>query len=178
MTDFGVLVDFREYPGFIPGTAVSIVVALLLSRRVAGRLGTSRGVAWLLVATFGTILAVTLTPGRGAPLFLLSLGSTGCDLDRIGPATWAEYLQLGDTTFNVLLFIPLGTAIGLLPASRLKATCILAALILPFAIEAIQLAVAPLGRACQSADLFDNLTGLAIGLGVGTVWTALRRRDS
>jgi hypothetical protein len=35
---------------------------------------------------------------------------------------------------------------------------------LPFLIEGVQFFVgAPIGRACQSADVFDNLTGLLLG---------------
>jgi hypothetical protein len=175
LTDLGVGVDFGEYPWFVPGAAISIVLAVLLAGAVARRLGISRGVAWLLLASLGTIVAVTLTPARGAPLPALFGQATTCDLTRIGPAQWAEYLQLGDTTFNVVLFIPLGVAIGLLGGSRRNAAIILGAIILPFAIEAIQAAATPLGRACQSADVFDNLTGLALGLAVGGTWTVLRR---
>ena len=46
---------------------------------------------------------------------------------------------------------------------------LLAAIALPFAIEAVQFAVTPLGRACQSADVVDNLTGLLVGLVAGTI---------
>jgi hypothetical protein len=176
LTDLGVSVNFGTYPGFIPGTAVSIVVALVLSGTVARRLGTSRGVAWLLVASLGSILAVALTPGRGAPVPQPSPGGAACDVTRFGPASWAEYLQLGETTFNVLLFIPLGIAVALLPRSRIKSGIVLGAVTIPLAIETIQLAAAPLGRACQSADVFDNLTGLAIGLGAGLALIVLRRR--
>ena len=48
------------------------------------------------------------------------------------------------------------------------------ALALPFAIEATQLVVIPLGRACQGADVIDNLTGLVIGLMAGAVLGRLR----
>ena len=34
---------------------------------------------------------------------------------------------------------------------------------LPFLIEGIQFFGAPIGRECQSADVFDNLTGLLLG---------------
>jgi hypothetical protein len=46
---------------------------------------------------------------------------------------------------------------------------------LPFAIEGFQLVVTPLGRACQSADMVDNLTGLVLGLGAGWVAGTLWR---
>jgi NhaP-type Na+/H+ or K+/H+ antiporter len=49
------------------------------------------------------------------------------------------------------------------------------AVILPFAIEMIQLLATGLGRACQTSDVADNLTGLAIGLVVGVVARRLMR---
>ena len=45
------------------------------------------------------------------------------------------------------------------------------AALLPFAIEFVQLAATPLGRACQGADVVDNMLGLALGLAAG--WTCL-----
>jgi hypothetical protein len=48
---------------------------------------------------------------------------------------------------------------------------VLTAVALPFAIEATQLVVTSLDRACQSADVSDNLTGLALGVVAGWfVW--------
>lgn len=175
MTDFGVGVDFGEYPGFLPGTAVAIVVAVFLAGGVARRLDASRSLAWLLVASFGTIIAVTLTPGRGAPMLDLPAATVGCDLTRVGPAGWADYAQFGDAAFNVLLFTPLGVAIGLIAGLRPRTWLLLGAVILPFAIEGIQLAVAPLGRACQGGDVSDNLIGLGIGVAASGAWSVLHR---
>ena len=72
------------------------------------------------------------------------------------------------------MFIPLGFAIAMVPRSRRKAAVLAAAVALPFVIEATQLVVTPLGRACQSADVVDNLTGLVLGLVAGAVvaWLA------
>jgi hypothetical protein len=39
----------------------------------------------------------------------------------------------------------------------------LVAVLSPFAIETAQLLLPVLGRGCQSADVFDNLTGLVLG---------------
>jgi len=46
---------------------------------------------------------------------------------------------------------------------------VVGAIALSFAIETTQLLVLWLDRACQSADVVDNLTGLAIGLAGGIV---------
>ena len=171
MTGLGVNVDFALYPWFVPGTAISIVVALLLAQRMAQRLGSTRATAFILLASLGAIVAVTLTPGRG-----LSAHPVGCDMGRLGPAAFDEYLAGNDTTFNVLLFVPLGFALAVLPGSTLKLGLLAAAILLPFAIETVQLIAMPLGRACQSADVVDNLSGLALGAATGIASAALWRR--
>ena len=68
----------------------------------------------------------------------------------------------------MLLFIPLGVAIGLVPGSRRKAVLTGLAVLLPIAIESAQLLLPILGRGCQSGDVFDNLTGLLLGWLIGT----------
>jgi hypothetical protein len=158
-----------DYPGFLPGLAISVVLATALYRHVARRLRTREPIAWLLVMTVGAIVSATLTPGADA--FLPGSGTATCDISRIGLAPLANYLALGTTSLNVILFVPLGILIALLPRSRATAFAIIGAALLPFAIESIQLAARPLGRACQGADVVDNLLGLALGLAAG--WTCL-----
>jgi glycopeptide antibiotics resistance protein len=97
------------------------------------------------------------------------MGSAVCDLTRMGLASPADVLKFYDAGMNILLFIPLGFALGLAPRSPRKAALVGGAIALPFAIEAMQLLVPRLDRACESADVFDNLTGLAIGLAGGVV---------
>jgi glycopeptide antibiotics resistance protein len=77
---------------------------------------------------------------------------------------------------NVLLFIPLGAAIAFVPRSRRKVLLVAGGLTVPFVIEGLQLLVPALGRGCESADVFDNLLGLVIGLVLGAV-TAWLLRD-
>jgi glycopeptide antibiotics resistance protein len=91
-------------------------------------------------------------------------------------AKWGEYLHVGDTSLNVLLFIPLGALIGILPRSSHRVPILIAAVVLSFAVEAFQLVVTPLGRACQSEDVFDDLLGLVVGLGLGSLvaWIGLK----
>ena len=123
--------------------------------------------------SLGIILSATLTPLRWA----IDFGATGsgvCDFSRIGLAPLGELLRFNDTSLNILLFIPLGVTIGLVPMSRRKAAVVAAAMALPFAIETIQLLVPWLDRGCQSADVIDNLTGLIVGLAAGSAagWLA------
>jgi len=155
-------------PWFLPGVAISVVVSFAASGAVGRAFGIRRAVAWAMVLSLGTILAATLTPQWEA----LAFGARGrayCDFTRIGLASFEELVSANDSGGNVLMFIPLGVTIGLVPRSRGKAAIAVAAIALPFAIETIQLLVPALDRFCESADVVDNLTGLVLGLAGGSV---------
>jgi hypothetical protein len=151
---------------FVPSLLLATVVSLGLSGRVARALGTRPIVAWALLVGLGLIISATLTPlhrAVGTP----SQAVRTCDLSRFGLAPMDQLLVISDTSLNIALFIPMGVAVGLLPASRRKATLILASVALPFGIEGTQLFAPFLNRGCQSADVTDNLTGLVLGLALG-----------
>ena len=167
---------FRAYPGLAPGAAITIIVGFIFSRRVARAMGVPRFVAWLLVLGVGLVIAATLTPGR-EPSNLGAQGRGACDLGRLTPAPLGEILQFDDASSNIILFIPLGLALGLARRSRRKLLLIAGSCALPFVVEALQLAAPALGRACQSADAIDNLTGLVIGLVCGTVLGAFFKTE-
>ena len=154
-------------PWFPAGMAVTVVLGALLGSRVARRLGAPTALGWILILSLGLVLAATLTPQREALDYgAISVGS--CDLSRMGLAPLSAFRGFNDTSVNILVFLPLGTAIGLIPRSRAKAAVVGAAILLPFAIELTQLLVPALDRGCQSADVIDNLTGLAVGSVVGS----------
>jgi hypothetical protein len=155
-----------DYAGFWPGVLVTLVVASLGARPVARRLGTSTVLGWALLASFGLILAATVTPSREAILFGAK-GTGMCDLSRFGFAPLWDFRYLDEISLNVLLFMPLGICLGLLPSSRTKPVLIVLALLLSPAIELFQLVAVGLGRQCQSSDVFDNLTGLVPALLIG-----------
>jgi len=164
----------RIYTWFWPAVAVSIVVSLVLIRPVALRLGTSRALAWAILLSLGFVLSATLTPAPDA----LAYGAAGtgtCDLSRLGPASMRELLSFTDASLNMVLFIPLGVTIGLIPRSRAKASIVVGGFAFPVLIELIQLVATPLARACQSADVADNVTGLTIGLAVGLAAAGVAR---
>jgi peptidoglycan/LPS O-acetylase OafA/YrhL len=171
--------DLREYledfAWFWPGVLVSLALGIVLGRWLGRALRVPRAVATLLILGAGLIASATVTPSREA-LTQGAVGSGTCEIARVGPTSIAELLSFGDPTYNVLLFMPLGLAIGLIPASRRMAVLVVAAVILPFAIETIQLLATGLGRACQSSDIADNLTGLVIGLVIGVVARRLSAR--
>lgn len=155
-------------PGFVPGVVVSFLIGIAIGGAVARQLGARRFIGTAVVIAFGVVLSATLTPARGAFEQAVS-GSGSCDFSRLALVPIQELLRVNDSSLNVLLFIPLGGAIGLIPRSRAKFVLIALAIALPLAIELGQLFVLALGRACQSADVFDNLTGLVIGLALGTL---------
>jgi glycopeptide antibiotics resistance protein len=163
-----------ELPWLLPGAAISVVVSIAASEAVGRALSVRRPVAWVMVLSLGIIMAATLTPQWEALAFG-ARGSSACDLSRLGFAPLRELLRFGDTSLNVLMFIPLGATIGLLPRSRRAAVIVIAAIALPFAIETAQLLLPVLDRACESADVVDNLTGLVIGLSGGVVAGRLAR---
>jgi hypothetical protein len=155
---------FHDYPGFVPGVLLSLLVSYAVSASLGRQLGVRRVIAWSLVFSIGIIVSATLTPGAVPP----GAGSFTCDLSRLGPASLSDILTVSNVSLNVFLFIPLGLTIAVtiatLRRTRSRAAMLLGAIALPFAIETIQLIVPPLDRACQSSDVADNLTGLSIGL--------------
>jgi hypothetical protein len=171
------VIDFLgEYPWLLPGTVAALLVGIGLSARAATWLGTTRPVATVIVMALLVILAATLAPpGRSPAVETVAPGT--CDLSRIGFPSPAQLLGR-DVAGNVLAFIPLGFAIGLVPRSRRKALVLAGAAALPVLIEAIQLVATPLGRLCQSGDVVDNLTGLVIGLVAAAAYLRLRRGRS
>jgi glycopeptide antibiotics resistance protein len=153
-------------PLFLPVTAMCLVVAYLVRQPVARRLGSSPFAAFLLLASIGVIVAATLTPLSEA-LEEGVVSSGVCDTQRLAFASLGAYLRASDTALNVVLFVPLGVALGLMSSSRLVLALSLGAFALSPAIELIQMSVPVLGRGCQTADIFDNTFGLVLGLIAG-----------
>jgi glycopeptide antibiotics resistance protein len=158
--------EFRVLPWLIPGIAISAVIGLVTGGWFGRVLGLRRSLAGVLIVSLGMVLSATLTPLRGAFQFG-AVGTGSCDFSRMGLAPLSELLRFNDASLNVLLFMPLGVSIGLMPRSRLKVIVFVAAIALPFAIETTQMLLPLLDRSCESADVIDNLTGLVLGLAGG-----------
>ena len=153
-------------PWFLPGLVLSAVIGVPLCSPVAAMLRTRRSIAYLLIVSLGAIVAATIPPGAEG-FDRIADGIGACHLHPLGLATRHAYLSVSEVSLNVLLFIPLGVGLGLLPRTRRTALLVAAACGLPVAIEAVQLLVPQLGRACESRDVVDNLLGLLIGLVAG-----------
>jgi len=161
-------------PLFVPGVAVSLLLAIVLARSAARVLRTRAALAFLVILSIGMIVSATLSPLIGA--LEEGIGSTGsCDLGRVGLAALSTYFHVNDFSLNVLLFIPLGLCLPFLPRSRRTLTVALAAFAMPFAIEITQMLVPVLGRGCQSGDVSDNLFGLVLGMVAGAILSHLTR---
>lgn len=165
-------------PWLVPGILATLAVSLLFGGVIGRWLGTRTSVAWLLLMSVGVILSATLSPLDGGSVVPPGAQPT-CDLSRTGLPSLAELRYGQDVALNVVMLVPLGVAIGLAPRSARKLLVLLSAIALPPTIETIQLHASGLGRACQGADIVDNLLGLAIGLVLGALvqWLlpALRR---
>jgi hypothetical protein len=169
------LLRFRSLtnvPWFLPGVVASVIVGYALRGRIARRLDVSEALGWALVVSIGAIVSATLTPLHVNP-YSGGIGQVGCDFSRIRPATLHEILQFNDTILNIMLFIPLGGILAAVPGRRRKATLVAGAALMPILIELTQLVVRPLDRACQSADVVDNLMGLLIGFCIGAIAAGL-----
>jgi len=165
---------FGSLPWLIPGLLVVSLIAVPVSGPFGRWIGTDRRVAWLILASLGLIVGATLTPLRG-DFDTIEAWTGACDLSRIGLAPIDSLTRLSDTLLNIVLFVPLGIGVGLVAVRRSRTWMIAAAVALPFLIEGIQLAAPIIDRGCQSADVVDNLTGLLLGLLVGSGIRLLRR---
>lgn len=169
-------------PWLGPGAVASLLLALALGGRVGRALRTTVGVGSLLIAAVGLIVSATLTPLRGT--LEVAAGPGACDLSRTALIPLSQLLSVNDASLNVLLFVPLGVAIGLIPPSRRRWIVILLAVTLPVAIEWSQLVFTDLLRGCESGDVIDNLTGLFVGwIGIAIArsvarWLGGTTRDS
>lgn len=135
--------------------AVSAMVATLARRR---RLRLRPAVACLAAGYGAAAVTLTLWPATARP------GHEPAALENLlaGPSSPAELAA------NVLLFLPLGAAVGwLFGRGRPSAGPVVAVLAVPLLVEVVQLVVAPLHRDPSVADVVANTAGLAAGLLVG-----------
>ena len=151
---------------FFPAVGLSVIVSILSAVPLSRALRSSRLLAAMLVLSLGVIVSATLTPLQSQ---VPALVDRSCDFGRLWFIPLRELSSINDSSLNIVLFIPFGLAVGLVPDGPRRVIVEFAALMLPVAIEMVQLWASPLARGCQSADVIDNLTGLAIGLAAAAV---------
>jgi glycopeptide antibiotics resistance protein len=170
-----VVAEQQILPWFLPGVGLALLCGLLFRERIAFALQIRAAYAVVLVVSLGATLAATLTPLYG--VFEGIPGAHGCDFSRLGFVPLGLLLHVNDESMNILLFVPLGLSIALVPPSRRRTLLALGAMALPVLIEATQLLVPMLDRGCESGDVIDNLTGLGVGGVIGTILVWLRGRS-
>jgi hypothetical protein len=157
--------------------ALSGLLCGLLAVALRPRLGwlsalSIAGFVWSLAV----IASITLIPANGAPGVVAAEGRlTTCSWDIGGPAPDGFWIfPGGQRLLNMVVFVPAG-ALLVLACARWRAAWVLVPLGLlglaaySVAIEATQLALARIDRACDVTDVIDNVTGAVLGVGLGIV---------
>lgn len=159
--------------------ALCALLALALQRRLGWLTAWSiAGFLWSLAI----IGSVTLIPAHGAPGIVAAEGRLEtCSWDVGGPAPDGFWIFAGgQRMLNTLIFVPAG-ALLVLAVARWRAAWVLVPLGLAglaaysVAIEGTQLALARIDRACDVTDVVDNVTGAALGVGIGIVLALVLR---
>lgn len=154
------------------GLLLAAAVAVLLAYPVSRLLKSNPIIVGLLLASVGFALVFTLTPTVG------EVYNAGHCYLKFSQPTRADLVAPTDVSLNILLFLPTGILIVLLrPLGAIVATAVLV-MIIPVAVEWIQLVQTDLGRTCSALDIATNELGLLIGLGIGAlvriVWEVVR----
>ncbi|WP_328989714.1 VanZ family protein [Kribbella sp. NBC_01245] len=144
-------------------TVLALPVAVLTARRI--RQLPTRLATLLLPASFGLILAATLSPTAQT---FGSIGACGTSLTSRGALTTLQGV------LNVLLFVP---AAGLLTLVTGKPSLGLTTGVgISAGVEAVQSFIPPLGRSCQLHDLIANSLGALAGVGLASALLVLLRK--
>lgn len=137
--------------------------------------------AWSVAALVWSVLVialVTLVPAQGPPgLIPADEAQVRCSWDLGGPAPDGFWIfSGGQRLLNLLLFVPAGVFLALAVAGRRSWLLVLPGLALlavySAGIEYTQLELARLDRACDVTDIVDNVSGAALGVGIGLVLAA------
>jgi hypothetical protein len=172
--------------------AVAGLLCVVVGLAVGRRLGPVAGLAWFgLLWSIAVIAIVTLVPAQnGLGYVPADQHATSCSWDIGGPSPDGFWIfGGGQQLLNTLLFVPVGVFLVLVLA-RWRAGWVLVPLGLvllasySLAIEYAQLHVARIDRACDVTDIIDNVTGAALGVGLGLLllplvrpWRAKRSRN-
>jgi hypothetical protein len=163
--------------------AVAGLACLALAAVLRRRWGTTTalavaGLLWSLVV----IGAITLIPANGAPgVVPAGAHSSTCSWDVGGPAPDGFWIfSGGQRLLNTLVFVPPGVLL-VLAVARWRPAWVLVpvgfVLLAAYSvgIEATQLVLARLDRACDVTDVVDNVTGAAVGVAVGIALAVVLR---
>jgi glycopeptide antibiotics resistance protein len=154
--------------------AAGVACALLglgLARLGVGRPWAVAGLLWSVVV----IGLVTLLPTNGSPGWIpAEEAQDACSWDYGGPAPEGFWIfGGGQRLLNTLLFVPSGMFLAVATLRRgtwwLAVPGLAALAAYSMVIERVQLELTRLDRACDVTDVVDNVTGAALGFGLGIV---------
>ncbi len=156
--------------GALVAGAVLGLIGWVLARRLGIAGWTAAGFVWTVVV----IALVTLIPADADPGVVLAEDRlAGCSFDIGGPAPDGFWIfSGGQRLLNTVAFVPSG-AFLVLTAARWRSAWLTVPVGLvglagySVAIEAVQLGLARIDRACDATDVIDNVTGAVVGVGVG-----------
>ncbi len=156
------------------GALLAGAVLALLGWGLSRRLGISGWAAAGLLWTLVVIALVTLIPADPDPGVVLAQDRmAGCSFDIGGPAPDGFWIfSGGQRLLNTVAFVPSG-ALLVVAAARWRSAWLtvpaglVALAAYSVAIEAVQLELARLDRACDATDVIDNVTGAVVGVGLG-----------
>lgn len=163
--------------------AVSGLLCALLALVLHRRLGWLSALAIAgFVWSLAVIGSITLIPANGAPGIVSAEGRlTTCSWDIGGPAPDGFWIfSGGQRLLNTVVFVPAGVLL-VLACARWRVAWVLVPLGLvglagySVGIEATQLALARIDRACDVTDVIDNVTGAVVGAALGIVLALLLR---
>lgn len=154
-------------PWAVWAVLVAGAVAVLAARPLGVVLESSPLVSGLLVLGAGLVIAVTLTPVDAS-------GSSAWRSFGTGSAVVPDWV-VSDRFANLLLFVPLGIAAGLVGRVDARRWIVVAVLLSPLLVEGLQAVLPILNRGPQWQDVLDNTLGVLVGLAVA--W-AIRRRST
>jgi hypothetical protein len=136
---------------FVPALFAVFVLACVVAGLLLVRAGDRARRALQVLAVLGgvAVLALTLTPSSAEP------APAFCTMQ------WEPFSPGVTGLANMVLFVPLAYFGGL--ATRRPLLVVLGAVALSAGVEVVQGAVVPLGRACDTDDLWSNAVGAAAG---------------
>lgn len=164
------------------GALIAGAVLAVVGWGLAKRLGVAGWAAAALVWTVVVIALVTLIPADPDPGVVLAEDRmVGCSFDIGGPAPDGFWIfSGGQRLLNTVAFVPSGLFLVLAAARWRSAWLTVPAGLVGLAaysvmIEAVQLELARIDRACDATDVIDNVTGAVAGVGVGVVLALVLR---
>lgn len=151
---------------------VVAVVAVLVAFPLARLLRSNPLVTGLLVVSLLAVVALSLAPSNTLQ------AAAGVCLRPVTLPVGRRILWPSDLTANVLMYVPLGVAVVWLRPKLVRLVAVVAALLVPLAIELTQKELIAINRQCSLSDIIGNEVGLLVGMAAGAVlllgWRAVR----